>query len=247
MFYGNFSGDDKDHFNNSLDKFKNCFKKVYAADNLITFNRNLTFIKDPNFSTSFRANARTKQEDSLKWRVHTLCWAASHCLNLPGDFVECGVYLGFSMSVVTEYLDFSMVKKKMYLYDTYEGIPDEYNSEQRSNRVYKSNPNIYQQVVQKFKKYNNVIPIKGVVPDSFKTKCPKKISFLHIDMNSSKSEIAALEHLFDNVVKGGIIIFDDFGWMGYDKQTYAEIEWLENRSHKILELPTGQGMVIKNN
>ena len=64
-------------------------------------------------------------------------------------------------------------------------------------------------------------------------------------MNSSKSEIAALEHLFDKVSKGGIIVFDDFGWMGYDRQTIAEIEWLKNRDHKVLELPTGQGMVIK--
>ena len=58
-------------------------------------------------------------------------------------------------------------------------------------------------------------------------------------------EIAALEHLFDKVSTGGIIIFDDFGWMGYDKQTKAEIDWLEKNNHKILELPTGQGMVIK--
>lgn len=245
MFYGNFSGENKNNFNKSLAAFKHCFKKVYAADNLITFNRNLTFMQDSDFSESFQENVSNKQEDSLKWRVHTLCWAASHCVNIPGDFVECGVYLGFSMSVVAEYLDFSKVRKKMYLYDTYEGIPDEYNSEQRSNKVYKSNPKIYEQVVQKFSKYKNVIPIKGIVPDSFKTKCPRKISFLHIDMNSSRSEIAALEHLFDKVTKGGIIVFDDFGWMGYDRQTVAEIEWLKNHNHKILELPTGQGMVIK--
>ena len=46
-------------------------------------------------------------------------------------------------------------------------------------------------------------------------------------MNSSKSEIAALKHLFDKVSKGCIIVFDDFGWMGYDRQTIAEIEWLK--------------------
>ena len=45
---------------------------------------------------------------------------------MPGDFVERGVYLRFLMSVVGEYLDFFRVQKK-YLYDAYEGIPDEYN------------------------------------------------------------------------------------------------------------------------
>jgi O-methyltransferase len=245
MFYGKFSEEDKNNFNNSLANFNSCFNKVYAADNLITFNRNLTFTLDPDFSESFKKNVVTKQEGSLKWRLHTLCWAASHSLEIAGDFVECGVYLGFSMSVVAEYLNFSSIKKKMYLYDTYQGIPEEYNSEKRSNRVYDQKPDMYEQVMKKFQQYKNILPIKGTVPDSFDIKCPKKIAFLHIDMNSSKSEIAALEHLFDRVTKGGIIIFDDFGWMGYDKQTNAEIEWLKKRNHKILELPTGQGMVIK--
>jgi O-methyltransferase len=245
MFYGNFSGEKKSAFSNSLETFNACFSRVYAADNLITFNRNLTFTQDDKFNTSFEHNAVTKQEHSLKWRIHTLCWAASHCLSLEGDFVECGVYLGFSMSVVAEYLNFSQVKKKMYLYDTYSGIPDEYNSELRSNKVYENTPNMYEKVMNKFRKYNNILPIKGQVPDSFNINCPQKIAFLHIDMNSSKSEIAALESLFDKISIGGIIIFDDFGWMGYDQQTLAEIEWLGKRDHKILELPTGQGMIIK--
>jgi predicted O-methyltransferase YrrM len=64
-------------------------------------------------------------------------------------------------------------------------------------------------------------------------------------MNSSASELAALEHLFDRVSPGGVVIFDDFGWMGYDKQTVAEIDFMRERGHDILELPTGQGMVIK--
>jgi O-methyltransferase len=245
MFYGNFSGENKNNFNNAITSFNNCFKKVYAADNLIAFNRNLTFTQDSNFNESFQQNATTVQENSLKWRIHTLCWAASHALDIDGDFVECGVYLGFSMSVIAQYLDFSTIDKTMYLYDTFEGIPEEYNSEKRSNRVYNENPNMFDQVSRKFEKYNNILPIRGIVPEIFEKTCPAEIAFLHIDMNSSKSEIAALEHLFDKVSTGGIIIFDDFGWMGYDKQTIAEIDWLEKNNHKILELPTGQGMVIK--
>ena len=87
--------------------------------------------------------------------------------------------------------------------------------------------------------------VKGIVPDNFEKACPEKISLLHIDMNSSKSEIAALEHLFDRVSPGGIIVFDDFGWLGYDRQTFVEIQWMAQRGHSIMELPTGQGLVLK--
>lgn len=246
MFYGNFPSDqDRSEFDKAIKQMSKYFRKTTFADNLITFNRNLTFTEDDDFIKSFDNNAKTRQEKSLKWRLHTLCWAGKHCLHLSGDFVECGVYLGFSMSVLAEYLHFHTLQKKMYLYDTFEGIPEAYNSEQRSNHVYEQIPDIHEQVVKKFAEYKNVEIIQGIVPDSFSKATPKKIAFLHIDMNSSKSEIAALEKLFNKVVKGGIIIFDDFGWMGYDKQTKAEIEWLGKKGYSILELPTGQGLVIK--
>ena len=74
---------------------------------------------------------------------------------------------------------------------------------------------------------------------------PEKIAFLHIDMNSEKAEIQALEHLFDKVTPGGVIIFDDFCWTCNVNQMKAELAFMNKRGHCILELPTGQGAVIK--
>lgn len=246
MFYGKFSGDDGVFFKQALDRLRKMFARVYANDNLITFNRNLSFLTlDMAFKEAFGRHAKTEQEKSLAWRLHTLGWAAKNALKLPGDFVECGVFHAFSFAVITDYLEFQNVPKKLYLYDTYEGIPEDYNSENRSNRVYQQLGDISGQVRERFAKYPNVEVVKGIVPDSFAQKCPEKIALLHIDMNSSKSEIAALEALYDKVVPGGIIVFDDFGWLGYDKQTVAEIEFMKQRGQSIMELPTGQGMMIK--
>jgi O-methyltransferase len=64
-------------------------------------------------------------------------------------------------------------------------------------------------------------------------------------MNSVASELAALEALFDRVVPGGLIVFDDYGWTGYIAQKKAEDAFMAARGHTILELPTGQGMVLK--
>ena len=68
---------------------------------------------------------------------------------------------------------------------------------------------------------------------------------MHIDMNSEKAEMLALEHLFDKVTPGGMIVFDDFGWTSNVNQTKAELAFMNERGHPILELPTGQGVVIK--
>jgi hypothetical protein len=97
----------------------------------------------------------------------------------------------------------------------------------------------------KFSAYKNVRIVRGIVPDSFTEAVPEKIAFLHIDMNSVNAEILALEHLFDRVVPGGLIVFDDFGWTCNVNQMTAELAFMNERNHHVMELPTGQGMVIK--
>ncbi|MEM7651983.1 MAG: TylF/MycF/NovP-related O-methyltransferase, partial [Pseudomonadota bacterium] len=87
--------------------------------------------------------------------------------------------------------------------------------------------------------------IQGAVPESFSQGMPEKISFLHIDMNNADAEVGALEQLFDRVVDGAVILFDDYGWLGYREQKVAEDAFMAARGYQIVELPTGQGMVIK--
>jgi O-methyltransferase len=54
-----------------------------------------------------------------------------------------------------------------------------------------------------------------------------------------------LEFFFDRLVTGGTIIFDDYGWLAYRAQEAAEDAWLAERGFSALELPTGQGLLIK--
>ena len=250
MFYGDFSQGKGQEFKQSLKNFEQIFGRVYAQDNLIALQRTVGFLQDEQFVSAFTKYAHTPQERSLAWRLHTLIWAAKNCRELDGDFVECGVYHGFSFAVILAYLDFNSLDKTLYLYDTFAGIPDEYNSENRSNNTYtkeiaEDKDAIYKAVKKKFSEYNNVKIVRGIVPDTFQKACPEKIAFLHLDMNSSKSEIAALEVLFDKVTSGGMIIFDDYGWSGYLQQKIAEDNFMKERNHDILELPTGQGLLIK--
>ena len=250
MFYGDFSQGKGQEFKQSLKNFQQIFGRVYAQDNLIALQRTAGFLQDKQFITAFTKYADTPQERSLAWRLHTLTWAAKICQDIDGDFVECGVYHGFSCAVIAAYLNWNSLEKTLYLYDTFAGIPEAYNSENRSNRVYtaeiaEDKDAIYKAVKETFSEYNNIEIVRGIVPDTFQEACPEKIAFLHLDMNSSESEIAALEVLFDKITSGGMIIFDDYGWSGYVKQKIAEDAFMKERNHDILELPTGQGLLIK--
>lgn len=253
MFY--FNADDpsiKACFQLAIETIKETFYSVYASDNLIALGKTSGFLKDKKFMDSFEKYASSDQEKSLTWRLHVLIWATKHCLNIPGDFVECGVFKGFSSAVIADYHDFNKIIKTMYLYDTFEGVPDEYKEHDTQNDYYNDmnivdNETVYKNVLRRFDIYNNVIVTKGALPHSLTKVCPAEISFLHIDLNSAEAENAVLEVLFDKISPGGIIILDDYGWLFYEKQKILEDEFFNKRNHSVLELPTGQGLVIKQN
>lgn len=245
MFYGDFRDKKNLEFmEDAIKRFTDMFSSVYAGDNVILFNRTLGFLQDERFMSAFTANVRTEQEKSLALRLNTLVWAAEQALPVDGDFVECGVLHGFCSAVIADYLEFGKLDKTLYLYDTFEGIPEEFNSENRSNPE-SVGAGAYEGVVERFSQYPNVRIVKGIVPETFAKAVPESVAFLHLDMNSSKSEIAALEELFDRVSAGGVVVFDDYGWEGYEAQKIAEDAFMAKRGYRILELPSGQGLLIK--
>jgi hypothetical protein len=51
--------------------------------------------------------------------------------------------------------------------------------------------------------------------------------------------------LFDRVVPGAAIVFDDYGWRVFRRQKEAADAFMGARGLEVLELPSGQGLVVK--
>ena len=250
MFYGIPSPKASQDLKLALDTLTSVYPgQVYANDMLITISRNLTFRSDKKFIDSFLSSAEDDKQKSQLWRLHTMAWAAKNVLHLDGDFVECGVHRGFSAHVICTYLEFQNLSRQYYLYDTFAGLSELTSTveERNLNSSYTllDSDAWYREVCDKFASYGNVHVVRGVVPYSFQEAAPEKIAFLHIDMNSEQAEMLALENLFDKIVPGGMIILDDFGWSGHANQAKAELAFMTERGHPVLELPTGQGLIIK--
>lgn len=64
-------------------------------------------------------------------------------------------------------------------------------------------------------------------------------------MNCVEAEIAALEFFYDRIPEGGVILLDDYGRSEYEPMYHAYQAWFGARNHRILELPTGQGLIVK--
>jgi hypothetical protein len=246
MFYGRGLGDpaERTFLQEALVRFQKIFGRMFAGDNVILLGRTMGWRRNERFVAALRDNAHTAQEQALELRLNTLAWAAEQALHVEGDFVECGVFRGFSSAVLCAYLDFARLPRRFWLYDTFAGIPEGFDVEQHNSPTL-AEPGLYEKVVERFRPYPNVSVMRGVIPDVFAQGAPERIAFLHIDLNSSKSEVAALDSLFDRVSSGGVVVFDDYGWAAYVAQQLAEDAWMATRNHRILELPTGQGLLVK--
>ena len=86
---------------------------------------------------------------------------------------------------------------------------------------------------------------RGFLPGTLDDSAPEKIAFLHLDLNSAKPEVGCLEVLFDRIVSGGIIVLDDYGWSIFRAQKDAEDQFFSECGIGVMELPTGQGLVMK--
>lgn len=211
----------------------------HFADNMFVFQRNNSMFRDEEFVDAWEKNIISPSDRTIVWRRYILAMAAYHCNNLEGDFVECGAYEGVGAKTVIDYLGESF-KKTFWLYDLFE------HSEEMLNHAMPSHGHdLFDKVKERFANYENTKILKGFIPDVFNEGCPENIAYLHIDLNQAPAEIACLEALFDKVVPGGIIIFDDYEMFFYRDQKDAEDNWLEKRGYRVFPLPTSQGLVIK--
>ena len=213
---------------------------IFTGDNIFTFGRNLSFLDDEKFMSAFSKHVETDAEKAIIWRLNILCWAAQQSLRIEGDFVECACYKGISARIVCDYVEFEKRDKKYYLYDLFE-----HSSEMEHHSMPEHGTDLYTLVKQRFADLPQVHVTQGAVPEILHRVSPEKIAFLHLDLNNAPAEIGALELLFDRVSTGGVIILDDYGWLAYRAQKEAEDPFFEKRGYRVLELPTGQGLVIK--
>lgn len=244
MFYG-LNENSRKPMLSALEQIGSVYGRVFRADHLITIERCMGFFDDEPFMQAYRKHVTDAQEESLIWRLHTLAWAGKHCLHVPGDFVECGVYKAFSVAVLVDYLEFLNVDKTYFLYDTFDGVPESLKARTTAGANAYRLPELYEFVRERFQHLSNVRLVKGPLPGSLQQESPERIALLHLDLNSAQAEVGVLERLFDRVPPGGMIVFDDYGWQGYRDQKEAEDAFVAGRQHAILELPTGQGLLVK--
>jgi O-methyltransferase len=220
-------------------------KVTYFKMGTIT-NKNCDFIKEPGFVKAYAAAMKQQDIETDIWRYHINHWAASLASRLDGDFVECGVYKGSTAMSNIVYVHFErMPYKKYYLIDTFTGMNKEVSTADEYSRLKDEYQDYYQFAIDSFKQFPNVVIVKGIVPEVLPKIVIDKIAYLSIDMNCAYAESEALRYFWPKVVRGGVIVLDDYGWPMCESQRKAADDFAAFVHTMIMCLPNGQGVMVK--
>jgi predicted O-methyltransferase YrrM len=200
-------------------------------DDLFVWFRNHFFTTDKRFHDACTDNLDMMLRGRL-WRLYTLCWACEQGLHGPGAIVDIGTYNGAALEVVLRY---QVEQRQTVAFDLFDNVPME-------ARKADHGPELVETVRQRLEPWAvEVIP--GDISDTM-IRLPDEIAFCQIDLNDHESESAVFPEVYARLRPGSVVIFDDYGFERYRDSARAHQRFLRGRE-SILELPTGQGLLVK--
>jgi O-methyltransferase len=152
--------------------------------------------------------------------------------SLPGSIVECGVWRGGCAAVMAAVAARSKSHRKIWLFDSFEGMPEGTKEDVGEEAKWLSRSMMNGNLAPVgtnvapvddvktlfFKKLRLQEDTVKIVKGWFQNTLPKykneigSIAILRIDADWYESTKVCLEHLYDNVVSGGYVIIDDYGY-----------------------------------
>jgi len=203
-----------------------------------------------------RTGIDLKIYDTLQWRHWIVSTVVRYVLIFSKakfyNFVECGVSDGFSaFFALREIVNSKKVGNnyKMHLYDAWSQMNNEQLLEREmefgADKYSKLDINITKKHLSEFK--DNTVFHLGYIPSSLdaKPESPDSIVYMHIDLNSAKATEYTLNYFFPRLVSGGVILFDDYGWMDFSDTKKVVDKFFHDKSGLLFKSPTGQAFFVR--
>ena len=173
--------------------------------------------------------------------------------DLPGNFVECGVARGGSTAMLGLVIKrYSNRPRRLFSFDSFEGMPEpgEFDTQNGvaadetgwGTGTCAGSLDGVQQICDTLDVSDHVTLVKGYFED---TLAPNKtaigpISLLHLDADWYSSTKTILNELYDQVIPGGLMQYDDYGcWEGC-KKAVDEFQQERNLSFQLQHVPGDQ-------
>jgi O-methyltransferase len=177
-------------------------------------------------------------------RCYVLYCLLLQALRVEGDVWECGVYRGGTAAMMGAMLADKMPTKKLYLFDSFEGMPDADSKKDWHRKGDFSDTS--QESVESYVGQGDLCVIrKGYIPATFSGLESARIALAHIDVDIYRSVKDCLDFIWPRLSRSGFIVCDDYGFPTCPGARAAVDEFFAGKSTIPLCLPTGQALIFK--
>lgn len=170
-----------------------------------------------------------------------------HTLDPEAHFIEIGVWRGGTASIIGKKLSLKQSKATFYLADTFTGVAkaSERDTFYNGNEHSDTSQAIVEKITQD--KYNHYQILTGIFPDetSDKIKPFEKFAFCHIDVDVYDSSHGIVNWIWDRMIVGGVIVFDDYGFHTCDGVTKYVNEQKLLSDRLVIHNINGHAIMIK--
>lgn len=177
-----------------------------------------------------------------KVRCFMIYQLAKQASMLQGDVAEVGVYKGGTARLLSKAVETR--EKTLHLFDTFSGMPST-NIDKDLHKEGDFDDTTIGMVKAYLGDCKNIRFYQGVFPSTAED--VKNITFclVHIDVDIYRSVIDCCIFFYIRMQKGGIMIFDDYGFLTCPGAKVAVDEFFADKPEYPCYLPTGQCIVIR--
>ena len=156
-----------------------------------------------------------------EYRLYELYQLASQAVHLKGDFLEVGVWRGGSSAIIQTALCDNNTDADFYIADTFQGVAKAGSIKDTGYQGGEHADASLKDVKELFTKIGRGTPeiLVGIFPDDHNELEIERLAFVHSDVDAYESTKGVVEWCIPKMVKGGVIVFDDYGFAGCEGVT----------------------------
>ncbi|MDR0360866.1 MAG: TylF/MycF family methyltransferase [bacterium] len=177
-------------------------------------------------------------------RCYVLWRTLQQATHLDGDVLECGVFRGGTALLAAETVTTKEAEKAVHLFDTFEGMPQTTEGIDHFEQGWLGRTSAGD-VCTLLEPYPCVQVHAGFMPETFDGLDIPSISWAHVDVDIYQSVRDCIDFIYPRLVRGGYMIFDDYGFPSCTSARRAVDEAFADKPEVPLCLPTGQCLVVK--
>ena len=195
--------------------------------------------------------------DRRFWQMAQFFKSVQH---LEGQTAEAGCLYGLSSYILCHYellRDSSYDGASHYLFDSFKGLSPPVDSDLtgrgKENRVImkilarneEPKDDFLERTQTTLQDFPRIHYYKGWIPEVFAAVGKRNYKFVHIDLDLFEPIYHSLHYFYPQVVSGGCIVIDDYGYPKWPGAKRATDQWAEENGCQVIPLMTRNAVIFK--